>query len=220
MINNKRTSNYWVMTPFWGTIIFVVLYIIATRFYPGGSQVDHNSIGFSWINNYWCNLLMENAINGQPNPAKPIAMAGMFVLCLTLSIFWLILPQHLNTGKISKLIIQISGTLSMVIAFFLFSNINHDLVTNLASGFGLIATIGTFVELYRIKWNGLLSFGLVNILLVIINNYFYYNKNLIIHLPLIQKISFSAFLIWICTICIALKKQLEVKNKDDKKELA
>ena len=105
------------------------LYIVATLFYPGGSQADKNSIGFSWINNYWCNLLNENAINGQYNPAKPIAMTGMFVLCLTLSFFWFFFPRQINLGKFAKLAIQISGTLAMTIAFFLFTNIDHDLVT-------------------------------------------------------------------------------------------
>ena len=75
-----KTKSIWVLTPIFGTIVFVVLYIVATLLYPGGSQVDKNSIGFSWTNNYWCNLLNDNAINGQHNPAKPIAMTGMFVL--------------------------------------------------------------------------------------------------------------------------------------------
>ncbi len=90
-----------------------MVYIIATFFYPGGSQVDKNSIGFSWINNYWCNLLNENAINGQHNPAKPIAMAGMLVLCLTLTFFWFLFPRYINIGKFAKRTIQISGTLSL-----------------------------------------------------------------------------------------------------------
>lgn len=109
----KKTNNIWVLAPVLGTIIFVMVYIIATFFYPGGSQVDKNSIGFSWINNYWCNLQNENAINGQHNPAKPIAMAGMLVLCLTLTFFWFLFPRYINIGKFAKRTIQISGTLSL-----------------------------------------------------------------------------------------------------------
>lgn len=189
----KKTNNIWVLAPVLGTIIFVMVYIIATFFYPGGSQVDKNSIGFSWINNYWCNLLNENAINGQHNPAKPIAMAGMLVLCLTLTFFWFLFPRYINIGKFAKRTIQISGTLSMTIAFLLFTDINHDLITNLASFFGFIATVGTFIGLYKTKWYGLFAFGLLNILFVGLNNYVYYNKELIIYLPVIQKISFATF---------------------------
>jgi hypothetical protein len=204
-IQNKKTLG--LLTPVFGTLIYVVFYVIATLLYPGGSQVDKNSIGFSWTNNYWCTLLNENAINGQPNPAKPIAMTGLFVLCLTLSFFWFLFPRHINISKKLKIAIQISGILAMTIAFFLFTNTNHDLVINLASIFGLIATVGTFIGLYKARWFRLFAFGLLNILLVGLNNYVYYTKGLIIYLPVIQKISFAAFLIWICSINITFFKK-------------
>lgn len=189
----KKNEQYLGISTGFRNHNFVMVYIIATFFYPGGSQVDKNSIGFSWINNYWCNLLNENAINGQHNPAKPIAMAGMLVLCLTLTFFWFLFPRYINIGKFAKRTIQISGTLSMTIAFLLFTDINHDLITNLASFFGFIATVGTFIGLYKTKWYGLFAFGLLNILFVGLNNYVYYNKELIIYLPVIQKISFATF---------------------------
>ena len=213
--NDKtKTKNILVLTPIFGIVVFVVLYVIATQLYPGGSQFDKNSIGFSWRNNYWCNLLNENAINGHHNPAKPIAMAGMFILCLTLSFFWFLFPRHNNLDKKLKLAIQISGTVAMAIAFFLFTNINHDLVTNLAAIFGAIATFGTFIGLYKTKWFGLFAFGLINIILVGLNNYVYYTKGLIIYLPVIQKISFATFLIWICCIDIKLyRQQVERQQK-------
>jgi hypothetical protein len=200
----SKTKSILVLTPVFGTLIFVVLYIIATVLYPGGSQVDKNSIGFSWTNNYWCNLLNENAINGQPNTAKPVAMAGMFVLCFTLAVFWLLFPKHSNLNKKLKPLIQISGLLAMTTAFFLFTSINHDLITNLASIFGLIATLGTFAGLYKAKWFKLLAFGLFNVLLIGLNGYVYYSKALIVYLPVIQKICFGAFLLWICCIDINL----------------
>ena len=201
--SSNKPKDIYVLIPFFGIVIFVILYILATTFYPGGSQVDKDSVGFSWVNNYWCNLLNETAANGQHNPAKPVAMLGMFVLCLALTFFWFFFPRHINIGKIGRLTIQISGTLAMAIGFLLFTNINHDLVINLASTFGIIATVGTFVGLYKIKWFELFTFGLLNLVLVGLNNYVYYTKGLIIYLPVIQKISFATFLIWIC--CINLK---------------
>jgi hypothetical protein len=199
-----RKKNYWLLTPSCGTIVFVILYITATFFYPGGSQIDKNSIGFSLINNYWCNLLNDTAINGSLNPAKPIALAGLIVLCLTLAIFWIMFPKHINQGKAINFSIQISGILSMAIAFLLFTNLDHDLVTNLSSLFGILATSGTVLGLHRIKWYGLFAFGLINFLLVGLNSYVYYEKDLIIYLPVIQKISFASFLIWVCSISINL----------------
>jgi hypothetical protein len=212
---NKRAKNnksIWVLLPIFGTLLFAVLYVLATLFYPGGSQIDKNAIGFSWINNYWCNLLNEQAINGADNPARPIALIGMLILCLTLSFFWYLFPKNVAIKKTFKQIIQISGVVSMCIAMFLFTKF-HDVVTNLASFFGVIALIGTFVVLYKIKWVGLFRFGLFNLLLVGLNNYVYYTKGLIIFLPLIQKVSFASFLIWICSISISLYRKMELENK-------
>ncbi len=208
-LNNRK--NIWVLTPTFGTILFVCFYLGATLYYPGGSQIDKNSIGFSWINNYWCNLLNDQAINGQQNPAKPIAVTGMFVLCVTLTIFWFLFPKLIALKKALKLSIQVSGIISMIFAFLLFTNINHDLVTNLASFFGLIATFGTFIGLYQKKWNRLFFVGLLNILLVVLNNYVYYTKGLIIYLPVIQKITFATFLIWICWIDINLFRKAGIE---------
>lgn len=202
-----KAKSIWVLTPILGTIIFIVLYFIPTLLYPGGSQIDKNSVGFSWTDNYWCNLLNENAINGQPNPAKPIAMTGMFVLCLTLVFFWFLFTKYINLPKKLKLIIQISGTVAMAIASFLFTKINHDLVTNLASTFGIIATVGTFIGLYKARWFSLLMLGFLNIILVALNNYVYYTRELIIFLPVIQKISFATFLIWLCCMDIKLYRE-------------
>jgi hypothetical protein len=204
-----EAKKVWLLTPVFGTLIFILLYFFATLFYPGGSQVDKNAIGFSWINNYWCNLLNETAINGQPNPAKPIALTGMFVLCFTLSFFWFTFPTQINSSKYLQRTIQVSGILAMMVAFFLFTKLNHDLVTNLATSFGAIATIGTFIGLYKNKLLKLFSFGLLNILLVVLNNLCYYNKALIVYLPVIQKISFAVFLVWVCCINIKLINGIE-----------
>ncbi|MEO6819901.1 MAG: hypothetical protein ABI204_09260 [Ginsengibacter sp.] len=210
----KKSKDIFLLIPTVGILIFIFLYLMATRYYPGGSQVDKNSIGFSWQNNYWCNLLNETAMNGRQNAAKPIAMTAMFLLCVSLSFFWIIFPQRMEATRITRLLIQISGVISMVIAFLLFTNINHDLITDMASFFGLMATIGIFVVLYKNRWIGLFWFGLANILLVGLNNYVYFTKGLIIYLPVIQKISFATFLIWIACIDVNLYwSKLKVNNK-------
>lgn len=200
-MQTSTTKNSWVPIPVFGTAFFVVLYVIATFLYPGGSQADKNSVGFSWVHNYWCNLLNENALNGQPNPAQPIAMAAMFILCLSLSFFWFHFPKKLNTSAKHKSIIQISGISSMATAVFVFTDL-HDSIIIISCLFGLIATTVTLITLYKIKNYGLFIFGVTNLLLVALNNYLFYTKGMLVYLPLIQKISFATFLIWICCISI------------------
>lgn len=196
---NKSTTIL-VLIPILGSLLFIILYTIAAYLYPGGSETDKTSVGFSWTNNYWCNLLHENAINGQPNSAKPFAITGMLILGFALSTFWVVFPKHLITKKYFRLTIQMSGIAAMLISFLLLTNINHDLIVNIASSLGFIATIGTLVCLYQTKWYGLFVFGLFNILLVGLNNYLYNTEGMMIYLPVVQKISFLSFLVWICFI--------------------
>lgn len=192
-----------ILSPSIGTGLFAILYFIATLYYPGGSQFDKNSIGFSWTNNYWCNLLNDEAINGQPNTAQPIALTAMLILCIALTSFWLQFPKHTKLDKNYQLTIQVCGTVAMTIGFFLFTKFDHDLLINVASLFGVFAIAGTLLGLRKNNWNILFYFGLFNILLVCINNLLYYNKDLIAYLPLVQKITFATFLLW--TSCINIK---------------
>lgn len=192
--------------PSFGAFLFICLYFTATLYYPGGSQANINSKGFSWVNNYWCNLLNENAMNGQHNSARPIAMAAMLILSLTLAIFWYIFPRQVEFNKNSRLTIQISGVISMAIGLFLFTNF-HDSIVNVASFFGIIATIGTFIGLYKLKWGKLFWLGILSLILVILNNILYYGNGLKLYLPVVQKITFLYFLLWICLIDINLYKK-------------
>ena len=196
-----------LLTPIFGTLLFVILYFIATLFYPGGSQVDKNSIGFSWLNNYWCNLLNEQAINGQNKSAKPIAITAMFILCMTLILFWFLFPTYVIFDKKLARTIKVCGSIAMITGFLLFTKLNHDLITNLASGFGVVATAGVLIGLYKIRWKGLFVFGLLNFLLVGLNNYVYYTKGLIVYLPVVQKITFALFLFWVCSIDLNLYRE-------------
>jgi len=199
----SKAQNLWVLTPLFGTFFFVCLYIAATLFYPGGSQADKNSKGFSWMNNYWCNLLNENAMNGEHNSARPVALASMFVLCFTLATFWCIFPQQVNFRKRNRLAIQISGAVSMTIGMFLFTAL-HDMIINVTALCAVVAIAGTFAGLHKLKWRRLFLLGIFNFVLVVLNNILYYGQGLKLYLPVVQKITFLFFLFWICLIDINL----------------
>lgn len=202
MVNKtSKVENIWLLVPLIGTLVFLILYIVGSLLYPGGSQMDKHAKGFSWMNNYWCNLLDLYAINGQYNPARPIAMIGMFVLCITIAFFWYLFPKRIEYDKNNKLVIQFSGSLSMSVAMFVFTEM-HDTIINAAGLLGIIAIIGSLVGLYKIKWYGLVIFGSINLGLLFLNNYVYHIKTLIVYLPMIQKITFISYLIWICIIDI------------------
>lgn len=197
---NKTSNKYPLIIPIVGIIAFVSLYILASWQYPGGSQADLQSIGFSWMNNYFCNLLNETAINGKPNLGQPFALASLVVLAISLALFWWSFPNYLPLSQVQTKIIRITGVSSMIMACFLFTKFNHDLITNTASLFGLIAILTSMWALYQQKLMGIFVFGLFNLFLVLINNWLYYDPSLIKYLPLVQKISFASVLFWIIWI--------------------
>jgi len=182
-----KVTKLFILIPVIGSVIFTALYYDAASLYPGGSQADKNTSGFSWMHNYWCNLLNENAINGQVNKARHIALTAMFILCLGLSFFWIYFPKYLALHKRLTLLMQFTGVAAMLAACFLFTGINHDLVINTACFFGLIAVIIVFITLKKRKWFLLFKAGLLNIVLIALNNYCYYTKAGIVYLPLVQK---------------------------------
>ena len=126
----------------------------------------------------------------------------MLVLSLTLILFWYIFPVRTEFKKTTRLIIQISGIAAMIIGMFLFTE-QHDIIINLATLFGLVAIIGTFLGLNKLRWTKLFWMGIFNIVLVALNNILYYGNGLF-YLPMVQKITFLYFLLWICLIDINL----------------
>ena len=200
----RKSTWFWI--PLLGIPLFVLLYVWVSFYYPGGSQADAQSTGFSWVNNYWCNLLNTTAINGQINSAQPIAMTAMVVLCISLAAFWYSFPMISLSKTLSVRITQFTGVAAMGTALLLNSSLDHDLITNLASLLGLMAVMGTLIGLRRLQWNVLFWFGTMNLLLVLLNNLLYYNAELIRYLPLVQKISFAAFLVWLFLISMKSKK--------------
>lgn len=205
----SNINRYRVLAPIAGVLLFVILYIIAAFLYPGGSQFDKTAKGFSWMNNYWCNLLNDKALNGQYNSAKPVAMAAMYIICLTLALFWYLFAGITNFSKYGRVAIRLSGIVCMTIALFIFTRY-HDIIINIAGIAGLFALVGTFVGLYKNKWYSLFGLGLFNILLIALNNFLYYSDGFLKYLPVVQKITFFFFLLWICLMDINLYRRVSI----------
>jgi len=201
--SSASSKRIWILTPLIGNFLFIILYVIAAVFYPGGSNTDKTSTGYNLTENYWCNLLNEKAINGELNTAKPVAVIAMIILCISLSSFWILFPVVTQLKKSTGLLIQVAGIISMLTAFLLLTNVDHDIAVNTSSSFGFIAMAATIMALRQLKWNKLFLFGLFNILLILLNNYLYHGGHMT-YLPIVQKFSFLSFLIWFSLIDLKL----------------
>lgn len=179
-----------------GILVFVVLFIYSSTLYPGGSQADLKSVGFDWYHNYWCNLLREEGMNGEQNPARPIAIFAMLILCISLAVFFYQFSVSMPMSPFWKYMIQVGGLLSMGFVMLLFTSF-HDQSIIISSIFGLAAIIGMLVVLWQNQSSPFLWSFVFCLFLFAINNYIYYSNHYVEVLPFIQKISLAATLLWI-----------------------
>lgn len=205
-------NNSYTLLVFTGLFLFVFLYLLAAIRYPGGWPGNPSGAGFSWRHSYWCNLLNETALNGRPNSGRWPAIAGMWVLGITLLIFWFQTGAALgHTHRLAARVLLVTGSLSSLTVLFLPFGF-HDTIVNCSSGAGLIALFLLMQFLFRRRFLRLFSWGLLNALLVGINNYLYYTEDGTGHLPWVQKLSFLSFLLWMAAISGHFRKDGIVKN--------
>ncbi|CAN5143839.1 hypothetical protein BH09BAC1_BH09BAC1_08770 [soil metagenome] len=199
---------YLALIPAISILLFLVVYVLAAWQYPGGSFMDSTSVGYQFTLNFWCELLADTAKNGMPNPGKPIAMVGMVLLCFGLLVFWWLLPIMLQLPSKYRRLVQICGMVSMLLAIFIFTPL-HDVVINIAGGFGMVALLGLLVSLYQGRNFAMLATGGGCALMVLANNFIYHSGYYIEALPVIQKLSFALILGWLLVLDMMLYSTLK-----------
>ena len=209
---NSIQNKISLLFPTIAIIGFLVLYVISTYFYPGGSYHDRSASGFSWMYNYWCNLMEIEALNGEKNDARLIAITGTAILCIGIGYFYFLFPRYFEMRKLWRMAIRIVGMTSMIFAVFLFTSY-HDTVLNIAGIFGFIAFIGTLIALRRSNFFFILWLGVFSILLIGLNNYIYYSHIYIEYLPLIQKITMTIVLTWMIAVNLVFIRSSRQTNK-------
>jgi len=208
-LKKSHTNFLFNKTPIVGVLLFILLFLYAAQLYPGGSQANLDSVGFDWVNNYWCNLLNEKAINGKINPARPYSISATIILCSSLMAFFIQFANVYASSKQTKSAIKSGGILAMLFAMMIFTKY-HDLMTIISSFFGIFALMGIVIEIYKSDLINYKISGLCCLLLLGVNNFIYYTQLGITYLPLIQKISLFIILLWI----LGLNQTIGMKMKD------
>lgn len=200
-----------LLLPLAGMGLFVVLYILAALNYPGGSWMVIDQEGFNFWNNYLCDLLDRNAINGELNPARFFARGSLGILCVSLVLLWYYLPGLFSNKSINLIVMWLAGIMALVITMSLTSG-THDITVRIAGFLGVIAFICCFVELYKAKYFSLVILGLVCLLIFLANYYIYETGTFIRSLPVLQKITFFCFILWFAFLDISYYKYLKLKH--------
>lgn len=176
-------------------VAFGALYFVAARMYPGGTRIDHLTIGFSFRDNYWCDLLDERAYCGARNAGAPVALAGMLVLCLGLGALWWAAPTRFVPGaRRRRGLVRGAGLVSCALIPFLGTR-HHDLTINLAGLFAIIAFVTTMLALARAT-RLLRALALLALLLAVGTWAVWQTRIGVGWLPVVQKGAFFFFLAW------------------------
>lgn len=147
----KMIKNYFVLI---SLAISVILIVLASFFYPGGSLPDKNSVGFDWSKNFISNLFDSKAINGSENPGRIWATIGMAFHSVGYGIFFINMSKKISLSQWAKSLKFIGA--ANILFIFLIATPLHDVgvISIVLTLFGLF-TVTVFIlksELHFLKY--------------------------------------------------------------------
>jgi hypothetical protein len=198
-----------LLLPLLGMGLFIVLYILAAFMYPGGSWLHKEQLGFSFRNNYLCDLLDYYAVNGDVNDGRFFARLALGLLCVSLIYLWYHLRDLFPRTSVNRTLMWISGQLALLTTFFLSSN-THDEIVRLAGVFGIVGILTLTIELFKMRYYMLVLIAIECIAAFLINYYCYETGDYLQLLPVIQKITFVSFMIWFALLTLLLYRKAKL----------
>ena len=128
-------------------LISVILIVLATFLYPGGTFLDKNSTGFDWSKNFISNLFAAKAINGSKNISRIWAIIGMAFHSVGDGIFFLHMSKKI-LKKHPAAVLKIVGS-SIILFSFLIVTPLHDMMVIISSTLFLMALF--YITVYILK---------------------------------------------------------------------
>ncbi len=128
-------------------VISVILIVIATLVYPGGSLADKNSIGFQWSKNFISNLFAAKALNGAENPSRAWAIIGMLFHSVGYGIFFMHMSKKISS-KHAATVLQLIGASNILVSFLIVTPL-HDTMVILSSTLFLMGLF--YITVFALK---------------------------------------------------------------------
>jgi len=178
-------------------LLALTLYIPVSLAYPGGSDADRLAEGYSWYQNYFCNLMAPTAVNGAANPLFWLARLGVAAYAAGVACFYYYHSQKV-ADKTSARVIRYAGIGSMVSQSFIFTY--HELFNIPAIILSFLALFYIIVNLFKERVYVFAWFGAICLLLLYAAVYIYYSGQFIFLLTAAQKVVLLGLLTWILTL--------------------
>ncbi len=182
-----------------GILTSIILLVIASLNYPGGTPQNSLAVGYSFTENYISNLLSMKALNGADNTARPWAMAGVFVSSLTFGLFFVSFSKRITAKSIAN-VIKYLGIVLTLLALFVVVPSFHDIVVTISSVLTLIVFFYLTVLALKSK---LLIFKILSISFLAICYFacfMYFTRSYLAYMPIVQKIVHICQIVWILSL--------------------
>ena len=177
-----------------GITISLLMFLIATMVYPGGSLFDKNSVGFDWSKNFISNLFATKAVNGADNPARIWADGAMIFLSVSFAMFFIEFSKKIPTKSAAK-VIKYFGAGGMIFTFLIITPF-HDIMITLSSTMFLLSIFYVTVFILKSKLH-LFKILCVLCLLIFYYTLYLYGSGNFVLLPIMQKLTFISVIILI-----------------------
>ncbi len=168
-------------------VISVVLLVIATLVYPGGSLLDKNSTGFDWTKNFFSNLFSAKAINGSVNPSRIWALIGMGFHSVGYGVFFINMSKKISSRHAAN-ILKLIGAANILFTFLIATPL-HDIMVTISSTLFLIGLFYITVFTLKTKLH-LLKFSCIICLLTFYYTLYLYGSGDWGLLAIMQKVTF------------------------------
>jgi len=186
-------------------VISVILIVIATLVYPGGSFLDKNSIGFDWTKNFISNLFAAKAINGSENTSRIWALIGMAIHSVGYGIFYINSSKKMPS-KQASIVLKYIGVANILFTFLIATPL-HDLMIIISSTLFLMGLFYLTVYILKTRLHFLKISCIISLLIFYFTLYLYGSGNWGL-LAIMQKVSF------ICSMLLVLGIEYFTKLED------
>jgi hypothetical protein len=206
-------KNHYPYFPIVGLGLYLIVFSVSAKAYPGGSINAPNQQGYSFYNNFLCDVMDPVTKGGGQNYARPLAIIAHLILSFTMIWFFFILPEIFIKQNRNTLLTRYIGMLTMSVFVFMFTSY-HDLIVTLTGILGTLALIPFFLELHNypnslLKQLAYLCFGLSVLVFFIFETKIGFS-----YLPFLQKIVFMVDALWVIwvSLIVACKNQVAGKT--------
>ena len=177
---------------------FVVFYLLAAQYYPGGHRHDPGFEGHSWLHNYYSDLLQPTTLDGKINHGRPFALASLALLELTFLSFWVNLANFWLFGKRFRIAGNVLGSAMVFSSSLLVHYHEAALKLTMLLGMAGFSCLVTVLILNRQRFSLLLTVAFF--VATSANFVLWALQYMEPKLPMLQKLVFLMFAVWVVVL--------------------